>query len=176
MLLGEVLARLEERADPVARDQMASRYGIHAADALGVPMRDLKALAAEVGRSHALAASLWASGGYEARTVAAFVDEPELVTVEQMDGWAADFDNWAICDTVCFHLFDRCAPAWGRVEVWAVDERPLVGKAVIMAMKAIGKKHPSMVPAVRASASRLASSSSVAAARVGRAVAKELPG
>jgi len=35
------------------------------------------------------------------------VDEPERVTPAQMDRWCKDFDNWGICDTVCFFLFDR---------------------------------------------------------------------
>jgi 3-methyladenine DNA glycosylase AlkD len=36
-----------------------------------------------------------------------------------MDRWCRDFDNWGICDTVCFVLFDRTPLAWGRVEPWA---------------------------------------------------------
>ena len=45
--------------------------------------------------------------------MAAFVDEPEKVTPAQMDRWCRDFDNWGICDTVCFHLFDRVAARVG---------------------------------------------------------------
>ena len=36
-----------------------------------------------------------------------FVDEPDRVTAAQMDRRARDFDNRGICDTVCFHLFER---------------------------------------------------------------------
>ena len=46
-----------------------------------------------------------------------------------MDGWCADFDNWAICDTVCFSLFDRAPDAGSRLEPWACDERELVRRA-----------------------------------------------
>ena len=46
-----------------------------------------------------------------------------------MDGWCADFDNWAICDTVCFSLFDRAPDAWSRLDPWARDERELVRRA-----------------------------------------------
>src|SRR6185436_12540345 len=28
------------------------------------------------------------------------------------------FDNWGICDTVCFHLFDRTPFAWAKVHEW----------------------------------------------------------
>jgi len=36
-----------------------------------------------------------------------------------MDRWCRDFDNWAICDTLCFHLFDRTAHAWDKVSKWS---------------------------------------------------------
>ena len=45
-----------------------------------------------------------------------FVDEPARVTPAQMDRWCRDFDNWGICDTVCFVLFDRTPHAWPKVE------------------------------------------------------------
>jgi 3-methyladenine DNA glycosylase AlkD len=36
-----------------------------------------------------------------------------------MDRWCRDFDSWAICDTVCFHLFDRTPHALRKVEQWS---------------------------------------------------------
>jgi 3-methyladenine DNA glycosylase AlkD len=117
--VADVLALLGERASVVRRDQLGPRYGIHADHALGVAMGDLKAVAREVGPSHDLAEGLWASGVYEARIVASMVDEPAKVTRGQMDRWCADFDNWAICDTVCFKLFDRAPDAWAMVAPWA---------------------------------------------------------
>lgn len=95
------------------------RYGIVAPRAFGVTVGDTKKYAKRVGLDHALACELWQSGWYEARLLAAFVDDPKLVTVRQMNRWAAEFDNWAIVDTVCFHLFDRTSQAWSRVPIWA---------------------------------------------------------
>ena len=51
--------------------------------------------------------------------LASFVDEPDRVTPAQMERWCKDFDNWAICDTVCFHLFDRTPHAFDKVAAWA---------------------------------------------------------
>jgi len=129
MTADSVLAVLREHASPETLAQMGPRYRIHAASALGVPMAAMKKVARDLGRDHALASELWSTGVYEARTVAALVDEPALVTVGQMDGWCADFDNWAICDTVCFSLFDRAPDAWSRLDPWARDERELVRRA-----------------------------------------------
>jgi 3-methyladenine DNA glycosylase AlkD len=108
------LAWLERRGSRRVRDDMKRRYGIDAPKAFGVPVGVLQRQARRLGRDHALAAALWRTGWYEARLLAAFVDDPVLVTPRQMDRWARDFDNWAICDTVCFHLFDRTPHAWER--------------------------------------------------------------
>lgn len=56
--------------------------------------------------------------------LATLVDDSSAVTVAQMNAWARDFDNWGICDTACFALFDRSPHAWSRVRAWA-DAKPL---------------------------------------------------
>ena len=126
---GGVLAVLREHASDETLAQMGPRYGIHAEQSLGVPMAAMKRIARDLGRDHELATELWATAIYEARIVAALVDEPERVTLEQMDRWCADFDNWALCDTVCFSLFDRAPHAWSRLEPWARDGREFVRRA-----------------------------------------------
>jgi 3-methyladenine DNA glycosylase AlkD len=115
---GEVIATLKRLATKKTRDGMA-RYGIPSDNALGVTMGDMQKLAKRLGRSHELALELWKSGVYEARMLASLVDEPEHVTPAQMDRWCKDFDSWAICDTVCFKLFDQSPHAFSRVAKWA---------------------------------------------------------
>ena len=51
----------------------------------------------------------------------ALMDESKQVSAEQMDRWAASFDNWGDCDTACFALFDRTARAWQKVDGRATD-------------------------------------------------------
>src|SRR6185295_16897203 len=99
-----VLESLERHGTKRNREGMA-RYGIHTSKAFGVSMATIQQLAKRLGRSHELAAALWATGWYEARMLTSFVDEPARVTSAQMDRWCRDFDNWGVCDTVCFHLF-----------------------------------------------------------------------
>ena len=113
-----VLARLKKAGTATNRDGMA-RYAIPSQMAFGVAMADIQRLAKEVGRDHSLAQDLWKTGWYEARTMCAYIAEPERLTITQMDRWCKDFDNWAICDTLCFALFDRSVDAWGRVDAWA---------------------------------------------------------
>ncbi len=66
---------------------------------------------------------------YEARLVTSFVDDPARVTSAQMDRWCRDFDNWGICDTVCFQLFDRTPHAWSKVAKWADRREEFVKRA-----------------------------------------------
>jgi 3-methyladenine DNA glycosylase AlkD len=95
----------------------------------GVSVSDLRAYAKTLGRDHALALALWKTGWYEARMLAAFVDEPDRVTPAQMDRWARDFDNWAVCDHNCFHLFDKTPHAYTKVTAWARSTDEFVKRA-----------------------------------------------
>jgi 3-methyladenine DNA glycosylase AlkD len=112
------LAWLERRGSKKNRDGMA-RYGIVAKKAFGVSMATMQTLATRLGRDHALALALWDTGWYEARILTSFVGDPSRLTAAEMERWCRDFDNWAICDTLCFHLFDKSPHAWGKVGQWA---------------------------------------------------------
>jgi 3-methyladenine DNA glycosylase AlkD len=131
-----VLAALERAGTAKQRDSMA-RYGIVAPNAYGVSVATIQKLAKGYGKNHALAAALWASGVYEARMMASFVDEPERVTVAQMNRWCAEFDNWAVCDTITFHLFDRTPHALGRIEAWHTRREEYVKRAAFALLAAV---------------------------------------
>jgi 3-methyladenine DNA glycosylase AlkD len=200
-----VIASLKRLSSKATRDGMV-RYGLPSDNAFGVPVGAIqglgRSLTRERGRDHDLAAALWASGWYEARMLAAFVDDPALVTVRQMDRWAKDFDNWGICDTVCFHLFDRIPHAMGRVVAWAPrreefvkragfallacialhdrkdkgrdDERNFVKKGVSWALRAIGNRSPGLrTPCVEA-AHRMAVSPNAPVRWVGKDALRDL--
>jgi 3-methyladenine DNA glycosylase AlkD len=112
------LAWLKRHSSKATRDGMA-RYAIPSDKALGVSMKDIKALGKKIGRNHQLAAALWDTGVYEARMAASFIDDPAQVTPAQMDRWCKDFDNWAFCDALAFNLFDRTPHAWAKVTTWS---------------------------------------------------------
>ncbi|NOT32114.1 MAG: DNA alkylation repair protein [Planctomycetes bacterium] len=114
----DVLASLEQLSTQRDLDNLA-RFGITATKPIGVSMGNLQKLAQRLGLSHELAAALWATGVYEARMLTAFVEEVGRVTSAQMDRWCRDFDNWGICDTLCFKLFDRTPHAWAKVAEWS---------------------------------------------------------
>ncbi|HKY13424.1 MAG TPA: DNA alkylation repair protein [Microthrixaceae bacterium] len=139
----DALDWLQRHASDEIRDSMGTRFGIHTNHAFGVSMADMKRLARQLGPSHELAAGLWSTQLYEARTVAAMVEEPARVTSAQMDRWCRDFDNWAICDTVCFNLFDRVPHAWPKVEKWSSRPEEFVkrGAFALLWSLALHDKH-----------------------------------
>jgi 3-methyladenine DNA glycosylase AlkD len=134
--VAEALAALEALGTEEGRLGMA-RYGIVAAKVYGVSVADIRALAKQMGRDHALADALWRTGWYEARLLAAFVDDPRLVTPAQMDRWAGDFENWADCDTICFHLFDKTPHAMAKVDLWSADAREFVRRAAFALLASV---------------------------------------
>lgn len=116
--LREALAWLKAHSSKATRDGMA-RYAIPSQRALGVAMKDIKTLGKRIGRNQALADALWETDVYEARMLTSFVGDPNAITSAQMDAWCKQFDNWAICDTLCFNLFDRTPHAWKKLGPWS---------------------------------------------------------
>jgi 3-methyladenine DNA glycosylase AlkD len=93
---------------------------------MGVAMKDIKALGKQLGRNQELALKLWDTGIYEARMLASFVGDPDRITAAEMHEWCRQFDNWAICDTMCFNLFDRTPYAWEMVSKWSNSREEFV--------------------------------------------------
>ena len=112
------LVWLKKHSTRATRDGMA-RYAIPSDNAYGVAMKDIKALGKQLGPRHDLAIALWDTGVYEARMLVSFVADATLLTSMQMDRWCKDFDNWAICDAMCFNLFDRSPHRWAKVKKWS---------------------------------------------------------
>jgi 3-methyladenine DNA glycosylase AlkD len=133
------LAWLEKHSSKAVRDGM-SRYAIPNDHALGVKMGDIQKLGKQLGRDHALALELWDTGVYEARMLCAYVDEIEEVTPRRMDAQARDFDNWAICDTLCFALWVRSPHAMDRVRKWATSREEFVKRAAFALLASIALK------------------------------------
>lgn len=124
-----VLSELERLGSKRVREDMGKRYGIHTDKAWGVRMADMQKVAKAIGTDHSLAQRLWKTGWYEARMVATMVADPKQVTPKEMDTWCKDFDNWAICDTACFKLWDQVPQAWDKVPVWAKSEKEFIKRA-----------------------------------------------
>jgi len=138
----EILQKLASRCDFRAVEGMA-RFGITTKKVYGgwrTPV--LKRLAREIGPDHALAQELWASEVFEARVLATLIDEPEKVTGRQMERWAKDLDNWAVCDGACLNLFRHTRFAGAKCVEWNSRQEEFVKRAAfaLMAGLAVANK------------------------------------
>ena len=140
--VAKALRWLEEHASKSVRDGML-RYAIPNDHALGVRMGDIQKLARQLGRDHALALALWKTGVYEAQMLTAYVDEPARVTPAQMDAQARDFDNWAICDTLCFALWVQTPHAFAKIRKWATRRDEFVKRAAFALLASVALKDKS---------------------------------
>ncbi len=137
----QVLEKLRALADPERVRGMAS-VGIGSRQILGVSMPEIRQMARESGRDHALAAGLWASGVYEARLLAGMVEEPKLVTQSQLEEWALVFDNWAVVDGTVLNVIIKTPFAHAKTLAWSARPEEFVKRAgfALMAVLAVHDK------------------------------------
>ncbi len=134
-----LLTLIEANANAATVAGMA-RYGINVEHALGVPMPVLRKLGKKVGRDHALALELWASGVHEVRILATLVDDPARVTQRQMERWARQFDSWDVCDQTCQNLFRYTPFAFDKAAEWARAKPEFVRRAGFALMAGLAVK------------------------------------
>jgi 3-methyladenine DNA glycosylase AlkD len=140
--LEHIMDELRRRGDPKAVDGMA-RFGIRTGKALGVSIPQLRDVAKHIGTSHDLAQKLWKAGIHEARILASMVDDPEKVSEDQMERWAADFDSWDVVDGCCANLFDKTEFAVRKAYEWSERKEEYIKRAgfVLMAEMAVHDKN-----------------------------------
>ena len=135
MTASEIIKKLEPLGTPENVAGMA-RFAIITKKAFGVSAPNLRALAKEIKKQtkdrHKLALELWETGINEARAIAYLIDDPKEVTEIQMESWVKDFDNWAICDGTCGHLFCRSEFAYKKVLEWSEREEEFIKRAGIV--------------------------------------------
>lgn len=119
-----------------------ARFGIDTRRALGVTVTELRTLARRIGRDHELAAELWDSGVHEARILATIVDDPALVSREQMERWIQDVGSWDLGDQACLNLFERTPYVFELAEAWSAREEEFVKRAgfALLAVAAVHRK------------------------------------
>lgn len=137
----DILNQLKTLANPDNVAGMA-HFGINPANTLGISVPALRQMAKDIGKNHALAQQLWASGLHEARLLACFIDRPQDVTAAQMEAWVNDFDSWDVCDQCCGNLFDKTPWAYPKAIEWSARDEEFVKRAgfAMMAYLAVHDK------------------------------------
>jgi 3-methyladenine DNA glycosylase AlkD len=143
-LYEEIFKRFKSKYNEEAVKGM-ERFGINVKNTYGVPIPELRNIAKEVGRNHLLAQSLWSSGVHEARLLATIIEDPQIITEEQMEQWVKEIDSWDICDACCGNLFDKTPFAYRKAVEWSSRKEEYVKRAgfVLMAELAVHDKKAS---------------------------------
>ncbi|GAB2939961.1 DNA alkylation repair protein [Hymenobacter coalescens] len=122
MSFDEIYARLRELGSEQTRNTYL-RHGF-GDNTFGVSFADLSTLKKQlVGRgkdrthAHRVAEQLWASGTFEARTLATLVADPAQLTPAQAQSWAPDLSNHSLADALAA-LVAGTDFAWTKAEEW----------------------------------------------------------
>jgi len=134
-----VVRELKSLADPRVRAKM-EYFGVCVPNAHGISVPVLHTLAKRIGKSHALALELWATGIHEARILATLIGERERVTAAEMDRWVRDFDSWDVVDAACCYLYAQAKPAWSKTATWSRRPEEFVKRAAFSLMAYLSYK------------------------------------
>jgi 3-methyladenine DNA glycosylase AlkD len=109
-------------------------------NAHGISAPVLHTLAKRIGKSHALAQALWATGIHEARILATLIGESERVSAAEMERWVRDFDSWDVVYAACCYLYVRAKPAWSKTAAWSRRPEEFVKRAAFSLMAYLSYK------------------------------------
>jgi len=121
MTLKEVLLYFKKNKNEANIAGMAY-FGINVKKSYGLSIPQLRALGKVIGTDHKLALLLYKSGIHEAKVLATIIDDPLLVTEEQMESWIKGFNSWDVTDAATTNLFDRTEFAWKKAKEWSKRE------------------------------------------------------
>lgn len=137
----KIVKKLKSLSDPKNVEGMA-KFGINPENTFGVSIPNIRKLAKEIGKNHALAQKLWGTGIHEARILAGMIDEPTQVEEKQIERWVKGFDSWDVCDQICNNLFRKTRWAHQKAIELSKRKEEFVKRAgfVLMACLAVGDK------------------------------------
>ena len=137
----QIIAKLKALENPETLAGKA-HFGIDVSKALGLSMPQIRGIAKQITKDHALAEAMWQADIHETRLIASMIDISAEVTEEQMERWVIGFDSWDICDQTCGELFDRTPFTTKKIHEWATREEEFVKRAAfaLIAWQAVHNK------------------------------------
>lgn len=87
-------------------------------EVLGTAIKDVKALAAKIGRNHDLSLELWDAGIHECKLLASLIEEPRKVSLEQLSEQVRDIKEKTIVDYFIKHVVSKTDFLLSRANSW----------------------------------------------------------
>ena len=104
MKKSEVMALLRENKDErgIANWKKNTKFA-KSLKSYGIGLTKLRKMAKEIGKNHKLALSLWNSDYHEAKILGLLIDDPKLITREQVEEQVENLKGGYLC-----HVFSSC--------------------------------------------------------------------
>lgn len=124
----EIIEKLKSLADETTRHDMA-KLGINTRTALGVPIKEVRAMVKELRKNHDVALELWESGIHEARIIATYMVDKDKCDETFLEKWVSEIDSWDLCDQFCANV--ACKAEIGKMKMyqWAVQDETFLKRA-----------------------------------------------
>ena len=116
-LLGELLQQKNGQVSETMLE-MGVMYKVN----YGVSLATIRELAKPYGPDHHLAAMLYEHDSREAKIAATLVEDPKMVTREQMEEWSADFINSELVEQVCVNIFQKVEFSLAKSFEWCLTD------------------------------------------------------
>jgi len=123
----ETMSELESHGTE-QNQKIYRRHG--ASDPLfGVSFKNLRAMAKRIGKDHALATKLWASGNYDARMLATLTADPATMSSRDLDTWVKSIEDYATTDVFAASVVKHTKHAEKKMLAWKKSKRELTAEA-----------------------------------------------
>ena len=136
----EIISFLKSQSSEKNREGM-KRFGIDINNAFGVSIPILRDIAKKNKKNHELALQLWKSGYHEAKILASMIDDPKMVSNNQLDEWIKEFNSWDLCDQCCLNLFIHTENPFNKAIEWTKRESEFERRAGFALMACLAFKH-----------------------------------
>ena len=121
----EILIRIRLMKNGETVSQMKQR-GVSYKINWGVSVIALRDMAKRYAPDHILALKLWNKGWRETMILATLIDQPELVTEEQMDYWTKSIENTELAEQAVVNLWVKTKFAYVKALEWCRGKKHLV--------------------------------------------------
>jgi hypothetical protein len=121
----QILMLIKSRKSGEVADLM-SKNGITYKINFGVSIIDLREIAKQFEPDHLLALKLWNKHWRETMILATLIDEPNLVTEQQIDFWTKTFENTEIAEQASANLWVKTKFAFVKAWEWCRGKKHII--------------------------------------------------
>lgn len=141
MEFDEIILEFEKLADVDFAENM-KKFGIHYVKSYGLRLPQIRKIARGCGKNHELAQKLWNHGYHETYLLATLVEEPEKVSLEQLDDWVHTFYSWDLVDQACINILRFIPEARKNIFTWCESDEEFVKRTAfsLIAVLAVHEK------------------------------------